>query len=95
MNIWTIGKKSMKHHYLKKEDFYSHLKMEDITDTDYVHTKEFVKFFLKWRKLGEYHDLYVQFDTLLLWDVFENFQSMCLKIYEIDPAKFLSAPELA
>ena len=57
--------------------------------------KRVLKFFLKWRNLGEYHDLYVQFDTLLLWDVFENFQSMCLEIYEIDPAKFLSAPELA
>ena len=39
--------------------------------------------------------MYVQSDTLLLADVFENFRNMCLKIYEVDPAKFLSAPGLA
>ena len=44
---------------------------------------------------GEYYDLYVQSDTLLLPDVFENFRNMFLKIYELDPAKFLSAPGLA
>ena len=44
---------------------------------------------------GEYHDLYVQGDTVLLADVFENFRNMCLEIYKFDPAKFLSAPGLA
>ena len=39
--------------------------------------------------------MYVQSDTLLLADVFENFRNMCLEIYELDPAKFLSAPGLA
>ena len=34
-------------------------------------------------------------DTLLLADVFENFRNMCLEIYELDPAKCLSAPGLA
>ena len=47
------------------------------------------------KNLGEYHDLYVQNDTLLLADVFENFRNMYLKPYELDPAKFLSAPGLA
>ena len=56
--------------------------------------KEFIKI-LKSRNLGEYHDLYVQSDTLLLSDVFENLRNMCLKIYELDPAKFLSIPGLA
>ena len=46
-------------------------------------------------KLGEYHDLYVQRDTSFLADVFENFRNMCLKIYELDPAKCLSPPGLA
>ena len=45
----------------------------------------------KIKKLGEYHDLYVQFDTLVLADVFENFRNMCLEIYELDPARFLTA----
>ena len=47
------------------------------------------------KNLGEYHDLYVQGNTLLLADVFENFTNMYLEIYELDPAKFLSAPGLA
>ena len=46
------------------------------------------------KNLGEYHDLYVQSDTLLLADVFENFRNVCFEIYELDPAKFLSAPGL-
>ena len=46
------------------------------------------------KNLGEYHDLYVQSDTLLLADVFENFRNMCLEICEFDLTKFLSAPRL-
>ena len=49
----------------------------------------------KIKNLGEYHDLYVQSDTLLLADVFENFRNECIESYEIDPAHFLSAPRLA
>ena len=45
--------------------------------------------------MGEYHDLYVQSDTLLLAHVFENFRDMCLKEYELDPAHFLSLSGLA
>ena len=68
--------------------------MENITDTDYTHAKTVFKDF-EIKNLGEYHDLYVQSNTLLLADVFENFRNMCLEIYELDPAKFLSAPGLA
>ena len=78
----------------EKEDFYSHLNMEDITDADYAHAKRVCKDFEIIKNLGEYHDLYVQSDTSLLADVSENFGNMCLKIYEIDPAKFLSTPGL-
>ena len=46
------------------------------------------------KHLGNYHDLHVQTDTLFLADVFETFRNMCVKIYELDPAKFLSAPGL-
>ena len=45
--------------------------------------------------LGDYHDLYVQSDTLLLADIFENFRNKCIEIYEFDPAYFLSASGLA
>ena len=47
------------------------------------------------KNLGEYHDLHFQNDTLLLTDVCENLKNMCLKIYEFDPEKFVSAPGLA
>ena len=49
----------------------------------------------KLESLGNYHDLYVQSDTLLLADVFENFRNKCIEIYELVPAHFLSAPGLA
>ena len=68
--------------------------MEDITDTDYAQAKRVSQSF-EIKLLGEYHELYVRSDTLLLVDIFENFIDMCLKIYELDPAKFLSAPGLA
>ena len=87
-----IGKNWMKHHDLK-QGFYSHLNMEDITDVDYVHTKWACKGFEK--KFGEHHDFYVQSDILLLADVFENHRNVCLEIYNLDPAKLLSVPELA
>ena len=77
-----------------KESFYSNLNMENIEDIDYRHGNNvFDKF--KLNSLGEYHDLYVQSDTLLLADVFENFRDICLKEYELDPAHFLSLPGLA
>ena len=68
--------------------------MEEITDADYMHGKRVCKDF-EIKNLGEYHDLYLKSDTLLLADVFENFRKMGLKIYQLDPAKFLSAPRLA
>ena len=68
--------------------------MEDITDANYAHSKGVCKDF-EIKHLGEYHDLYVQSNTLLLADVFENFRNMCINIYELDPANFHSAPGLA
>ena len=49
----------------------------------------------KLKNLGEYHDLYVQSDTLLLADVSENSRNKCIEIYQLDPTHFLSAPGLA
>ena len=77
-----------------KEAFYSNLNMERITDTDYRHANKVFKE-LKLKNVGEYHDLYVQSETLLLADVFENLRNMCIKVYELDPAHFLTAPGLS
>ena len=70
-----------------KEVFYSNLNMKDITDVDYRHGKRVFKN-LSNKNLGDNHDLYVQSDTLLIADVFENFRNMCIKEYELDPAHF-------
>ena len=77
-----------------KESFYSNINMENIEDIDYRHDNNVFKRF-KLKNLGEYHDLYVQSDTLLLADVFENFRNTCLEVYELDPAHLLSLPGLA
>ena len=77
-----------------KESFYSNLNMENIEDIDYKHGNNVFKIF-ELNNLGEYHDLYVQSDTLLLADVFENFRNKCLEVYELNPAHFLSLPGLA
>ena len=77
-----------------KESFYSKLTMENISETDYRHANNVFKT-LKRNNLGDFHDLYVQSDTLLLADVFENFRKACIKTYELDPAHFISLPELA
>ena len=92
-NIWMIGKNLVKL-FLQEKYFYSHLNMEDITDADYTHTKRVSKD-SKIRSLGDYHNLYIQTDTLLLADVFVNFQNVCLVIYAFDPAHFVSQPGLA
>ena len=77
-----------------KEAFYSNLNMEDITDVYYRLGKTVFEYLIN-KHLDDYHDLYVQSDTLLLADVFENFRNMCIKVYELDPAHFLPAPGLA
>ena len=77
-----------------KESFYSELNLEDISDKDYLHVQKVWDVF-EIKNLGEYHDLYIQSDTLLLADVFEKFRNTCIEIYELDPAHFLSAPGLA
>ena len=77
-----------------KKDFYIKLNLKDITDKDYEHAQKVWEIF-EIKNLGDYHDLYVQSDTLLLADVFENFRDMCIEIYELDPAQVLSAPGIA
>ena len=77
-----------------KEAFYSNLNLEDISGQDYAHAQKVWDVF-KIKNLGEYHDLYVQSDTLLLADVYENFRNMCLEKYQLDSVYFVSAPGLA
>ena len=68
--------------------------LEDITDKDYTNAQ---KVFEEWKlkNVGNYYDLYVQSDALLLEDVFRNFGNNCIEIYELDTAHYLSAPGLS
>ena len=82
--IWITG----------EEAFYSKLNLEGISDADYEHAQKVWEVF-GIKNCGEYYDLYVHIDTILLADVFENFSNMRLEIYKLDPVNFVGAPELA
>ena len=78
----------------KQEDFYSILNDEDVTEDDYRHAQEVWSAF-SLRTMGEYHDLYLKSDVLLLADVFENFRRTCLLYYGLDPCHYFSSPGLS
>ena len=68
--------------------------IENITDEGYTKDQKVFKE-IGLKNLDDYHDLYVQGDTLLLADVFQNLRKKCIEIYGVDSAQFLSAPGLA
>ena len=77
-----------------KEAFYSKLNMAGVREKDYEHAnRTWKEFGLK--GLGEYHDLYLKTDVILLANVFEAFRKVCLKNYGLDPAHFYTAPRIA
>ena len=76
------------------DNFCSELNSSGISTKDYSHAKKVWQFF-KIKDMGEYYDLYVRSDVVQLSDVFENFRSLCLKIYELDPPYFFSTAGLA
>ena len=94
MNTWMTGKDLMKSltKLSNRDVFYSNWNIEAITNVDYRHAKRVYREFNN-KNLGDYHDLYVQSDTLSLSDLLENFRNM-YDIYESDPANFFSAPGL-
>ena len=77
-----------------KEDFYSILNDKHISKEDYQHVQNvWNKFNLK--NMGQYHDLYLKSDILLLVDVFENFRKTCLEYYQLDPCHYFTSPGLS
>ena len=77
-----------------KDQFYSILNDQHITDDEYDHAKKVWKAF-KIKTMGEYHDLYLGSDVLLLADVFESFRKICLQYYKLDPCHYFTSPGLS
>ena len=77
-----------------KKDFYSKLNDCGITDKEYEHAERIWKEF-EIKNLGEYHDLYLKSDVLLLADVFEEFRNICFENYSLDPAWYYTSPGLS
>ena len=77
-----------------KEKFYSTLREKNISDKKYEHAMKVWEHF-RCRTLGEYSDLYLKVDVMLLADVFENFRDICLTTYNLDPAFYYTAPGLS
>ena len=77
-----------------KDQFYSILNDQHITDAEYDHAKKVWKTF-KIKTMGEYHDLYLGSDVLLLTDVFENFRKTCMEYYKLDPCHYFTSPGLS
>ena len=77
-----------------KDAFFSSLKGKGISDEDYSRAIKVWNVF-DVKNLGEYHDLYLKTDILLLCGVFEKFINACLEYYDIDPCHYFSSPGLA
>ena len=77
-----------------QNDFYSKLNDCGISDEDYEHAQKIWKEF-KIKNMGEYHDLYLRTDVLLLADVFEEFRKICMENYSLDPAWYYTSPGLS
>ena len=77
-----------------KDQFYSILNDQDITDDEYDHAKKVWNTFMI-KTMGEYHDLYLVSDVLLLTNVLENFRRTCMQYYILDPCHYFTSPGLS
>jgi len=75
------------------ESFYNKLKDRPCPPEDYKHAQEVWKYF-KCRTVKDYQEIYVATDVALLADVFQSFREMCHKYYKLDPAVFVSSPQM-
>lgn len=76
-----------------QESFYSKLKDSGISNDDYFHAQKVWDAF-KINNLGEYMELYLQTDVLLLADIFEQFREVCQNAYDLDPVHYFTSPSL-
>lgn len=73
-----------------KDEFFSILTNEGISEEQYNNAQQVWNTFVL-NTMGDYHDLYLRSDILLLADVFENFRQTCLQYYKLDPAQCSNA----
>ena len=74
-----------------KCNFFSSLKDECFSEKDYLTSINVWNVF-KMNRMGDYHDIYLKTDVLLLADVFETFTNTCLDYYGVDPCHYISSP---
>ena len=91
--MFHLSINSLKHNFLQNQ-FYSKLKNEDISDSDYQHALSVWNTF-QCKTIRDYHNLYLKSDVLFLADVFEKFRKTCLKHYKLDPVHYFTSPGLA
>lgn len=92
---YVKGWKSYKEKSLpEQKHFFSSLTNEHITESDYRHAKKVWSIF-NIKNLGEYTELYLKSDVILLADIFEKFRKACMENYKLDPAFYITAPSLS
>ena len=77
-----------------EEAFYSKLNDENISEEDYTHAQKVWTAF-GCKDMGDYHDLYLRTDVLLLADIFETFRKTCKRQYDLDLAHYYMSPGLS
>ena len=92
MNTWMIGRSLKRNCFPPTEAFYSKLNLSGISECDYDNAQRV------WREfgmdnMGDYHDLYLKTDVLLLSNVFKTFRTTCLEHYTLNLAHFLPTPD--
>ena len=77
-----------------KSKFFSSLRNGAVNEKEHEKAVNVWKVF-KIKNIGEYHDLYLKTDVLLLVDAFEKFVETCLNYYRSDPCHYFSSPGLS
>lgn len=93
-DYWDGPEKALESRLPPRDAFFSQLKQEAVNEKDYQHAQNVWTAF-ELESLGQYHDLYLKTDTLILADVFGRFRTSSIKLYRLDPCHYLSTPGLS